>query len=179
MPTRTKWFQSTFLLLKSRHPLDRSRPIPNDIEYVFLRKTDPFSYIDIGAAICGTISGGLHCLAWNYPFPTLAEKDIWRAAAFFITVCPGLFLLAVQCAWTLGVPRWIRILERQEENYSPREYRKVEIGYPIVLTIAVVTNITYSAARLYIVVESLRALLFLPPESFMATSWSAQFPHVS
>jgi hypothetical protein len=178
MLTRTKWFQSTFLLRRSRQILERSHPIPNDIEYVFLRKTDGFSYIDIGAAICGSISGGLHCLAWSYPFPTLAEQQIWRACAFFITVCPVLFLLAVQCAWTLGVPKWIRVLERQEAS-SPRFYRKVELGYPVVLIIAVLTNITYSAARLYIVLESLRAVLFLPPEAFIATSWSTQIPHVS
>ncbi|KAN0083868.1 hypothetical protein V8E54_002956 [Elaphomyces granulatus] len=157
MLTRTKWFQSTFLLRRSRQILERSHPIPNDIEYVFLRKTDGFSYIDIGAAICGSISGGLHCLAWSYPFPTLAEQQIWRACAFFITVCPVLFLLAVH----------------------PRFYRKVELGYPVVLIIAVLTNITYSAARLYIVLESLRAVLFLPPEAFIATSWSTQIPHVS
>jgi hypothetical protein len=167
MLTRTRWLQAIFLLRRSRQEVDRSRPIPYDMEYVFLRKTDPFSYVDIGATACGSISGGFHFLAWDYPFPTLTEKLLWRAATLFLTVFPSFFLLAVLCMWRLDSRRWIDTIECQ----GPR--------HDIAVVTALVPNLLYVAARLCIVVESLRALFFLPPEAFIATTWSTQMPHVS
>lgn len=167
MPTRTRWLQAIFLLHRSRRAVKRSDPIPYDMEYVFLRKTDPFSYVDIGAAICGSISGGFHFLAWNYPFPTLTEKLLWRAATLFLTAFPLFFLLTVGYMWMLNPQRWIDIIE----SPGPR--------HNITMAIAFVANLLYVTARLCIVIESLRSLFFLPPEAFIATTWSTQIPHVS
>ncbi|KAF8315083.1 uncharacterized protein EI90DRAFT_366493 [Cantharellus anzutake] len=39
--------------------------------------------------VTGVIFGGIHCLAWPFPFPTRAEKLLWRISAIIITVGPG------------------------------------------------------------------------------------------
>jgi hypothetical protein len=55
----------------------------------------PFSYLGadsssinfyIALAAAGTVYGGLHLLAWNGPFPTRAERILWRASGFIIAV---------------------------------------------------------------------------------------------
>jgi hypothetical protein len=39
--------------------------------------------------------GGWHCLAWNFSFPTVAEKQFWRVSAILGTITlPFFFLLA-------------------------------------------------------------------------------------
>jgi len=177
MPTRIRWFQGIFLGRSSLLTVDRSRSIPNDIEYTFLHETIAFSYIDIGATFAGAIFGALHCLAWHFPFPTLTERLLWRVAALFITAIPPTLLLALQCAWTLGAPKWVDILESRKEASHPWVHWLVKIGYHIVVVIVAVIFLSYATARLYLIVETFRALLFLPPEVFV-TTWSTQIPHV-
>jgi hypothetical protein len=69
-----------------------------------LRNIWPFSYIDcepiafyIALAATGSVYGGLHLLAWNGPFPTAAERTLWRFSGFLIAApLPlGLILLMV------------------------------------------------------------------------------------
>ncbi|KAF8315079.1 uncharacterized protein EI90DRAFT_366202 [Cantharellus anzutake] len=53
--------------------------------------------------ITGVVFGGVHCLAWSFPFPTRAEKLLWRIFAIIITVSPGPF------AWAMGKGRGIHM----------------------------------------------------------------------
>jgi hypothetical protein len=43
--------------------------------------------------VVGIIFGGVHCLAWQFPFPTGQEKVLWRVCAVYCTAGP--FLSAV------------------------------------------------------------------------------------
>jgi hypothetical protein len=37
-----------------------------------------------GPIFVGMVFGGLHCVAWNFEFPTLVEKWIWRMSGLMI-----------------------------------------------------------------------------------------------
>jgi len=36
----------------------------------------------------GVIFGGLHCICWNFTYPTAFEQHLWRASSLAITVIP-------------------------------------------------------------------------------------------
>ena len=45
------------------------------------------------AIVIGTIFGGLHCVAWNFTFPSVIEQWIWRAMSLTLTVIPSVYFL--------------------------------------------------------------------------------------
>ncbi|KAF8331038.1 uncharacterized protein EI90DRAFT_1056072 [Cantharellus anzutake] len=53
--------------------------------------------------ITGVVFGGVHCLAWSFPFPTRVEKLLWCIFAIIITVSPGPF------AWAMGKGRGLHV----------------------------------------------------------------------
>jgi len=149
-------------------------PIPNDCSYynsVFSWRdiyggNDEILYLAGGSLAGGSIFGGLHCLAWNFDFPTPAEQLLWRICSVMITCLPPLAILP------LGL--WMRL------NPVLSNLRR---GSPLPLAKAVVASILislflvpYVLARLFLLVEVFRSLFFLPPEAFVET-WSGSFPH--
>jgi len=147
-------------------------PIPNDCSYYnrgfkwrwVYGGNDEVFYVAIGALVGGSVFGGLHCLAWNFEFPTPAELLVWRICSVAITCLPPLTVLP------LGM--WMRL--------HPAGIRRTE-GSPrakFVMAIILVGFflLPYVLARLFLLVEVFRSLLFLPPEAFVDT-WSGAFPH--
>ncbi|KAJ4420458.1 hypothetical protein N0V82_004335 [Gnomoniopsis sp. IMI 355080] len=45
-------------------------------------------------SLSSLLFGGLHCIAWNYEFPSLVERDCWRVASLTSALLP-LFVLAL------------------------------------------------------------------------------------
>ena len=39
-------------------------------------------------SVFGVIFGGLHCIGWNFTYPTFFEQNLWRASSLAITVIP-------------------------------------------------------------------------------------------
>ena len=50
-------------------------------------KSDKYSRMVV-FAIFGVIFGGLHCIGWNFTYPTAFEQHLWRASSLAITVIP-------------------------------------------------------------------------------------------
>jgi hypothetical protein len=100
--------------------------------------------------------GGLHLVAWNFSFPTRIEQVFWQASALVVTIGPIIFTAV------LAVVEWHDSLQTSD----------------IILFVAVVImGPLYMVARLALLVESFRALYFLPPEAFRATL-AGNAPHV-
>ncbi|KAE8442967.1 hypothetical protein EG329_002505 [Mollisiaceae sp. DMI_Dod_QoI] len=111
-----------------------------------------------GAIVGGTLFGGLHCLAWDFQFPSSAEKLAWRICSVLTASLPIL----------MTVPLSFRLF-RDELAFIYRRIHSL-----IVISLLV----TYILARLFLMVEIFRSLFFLPPEAFIDT-WSGSFPHFS
>jgi len=107
----------------------------------------------LGAAIFG----GIHCLAWNFSFPTPIEQCLWRLASVMTAVIP-LLILAIQLMIgpILGI----------------KEKKAVRLANIIMVSIF---GILYVAGRLFIMGEALRSLFYQPPGVFVAT-WTAEIP---
>jgi hypothetical protein len=117
-----------------------------------------------GAIIGGAVFGGVHCVAWNFQFPTTVERLLWRIASILTSVMP---LISIPFNYY-----WIKInapfCRSSDESQTSRF---------LVSTVLVAFAMIYLAARLFIMVEIFRSLFFLPPDAFIDT-WSSSFPHL-
>lgn len=99
--------------------------------------------------------GGIHLLAWDLDFPTQVESLLWKIAALSATLAPTLCGLLA-----LGESIFQGTMGTRTLPLSG-----MALLWPVFLV-----------ARLYLVVESVRSMFFLPPGVFVAT-WASNIPH--
>lgn len=116
-----------------------------------------------GAFLGGTVFGGVHCLAWNFHFPTPGEALAWRICSVLTSAIPLLSVLPLGL-WARWHP-WDRL---------PRKSSATRIALALTLIFGLL--VPYILARIFLLVEIFRSLFFLPPEAFVDT-WSGAFPH--
>ncbi|KAE9369080.1 hypothetical protein N431DRAFT_469014 [Stipitochalara longipes BDJ] len=145
-------------------------PIPNDgMLFIALSATSFGHNIELvvlagGAFLGGTIFGAIHCLAWNFHFPTHAETLAWRVCSVMTSALPLLSALP------LGF--WMRW-----HPWSEQPKKSPAMRFALSLTLILGFAVPYVLARLLLIVEMFRTLFFLPPEAFVDT-WSGSFPHL-
>jgi hypothetical protein len=153
-------------------------PIPNDATHygaeLNLRRGPIFQALGSNLEIAtlafaviigGTLFGGLHCLAWDFSFPTYWEALTWRISSIMISVLPSLSIVPLSL--------WIRInpwFMDAEQKVSP----STRVILELVLVMAFI--VPYCLARVFLMFEIFRSLFFLPPDAFIDT-WSGPFPH--
>lgn len=97
--------------------------------------------------------GALHCLAWDAPYPTLAEKITWRVCSITTTVAP-LPVIAVELMYHR------RMIQNIFDNI-----------------ISYVLLVLYISARLALITLAFTSLRTLPADAYETVSWSNYFPH--
>jgi hypothetical protein len=155
-------------------------PIPNDACHAWATQYVPEGILEavngndesitvlLGTIIGGAVFGGVHCIAWNFSFPTMTERLLWRIASILTTTLPmvsmpfNFYWLRLH-GWSSSIVKDIPVEVSQTSRFL--------VGTPLLALIAV-----YIIARLFIMVEIFRSLLYLPPEAF-ADTWSGSFPH--
>ncbi|RAK92522.1 hypothetical protein BO79DRAFT_138209 [Aspergillus costaricaensis CBS 115574] len=114
---------------------------------------------DLWMFIGSMIFGGIHLIAWDFQFPTTVEKYLWWAASLWCTACTiklADIALVVLCL----------------------SYGFVALVLSVLLmALGFVGILAYIVARLFIVVEMFRTLVFLPPDAYIAT-WSSEIPNI-
>jgi hypothetical protein len=141
-----------------------------------------------GAAISLLISlvGGLHCAAWNFPFPTLVEQWAWRVSSVVIGAL-------VPLAWFLSSLYWLLyrfLMESSGRKASDeRVYRhtyshgkSLELEYSQYSALALKAILTtvpcvYILARLCLLAEAFASLRALPEGCYQTIEWSHFVPH--
>jgi hypothetical protein len=106
------------------------------------------------SSILGTIFSGIHLIAWNWHFPTEAEKILWRT---FSTAT------LVSCAIS-GVVCFII----SQNVYRERTRRK--LGYLLLFSL-----LTYSASRLVIIAQMFACFRRSPAGLYKTIDWSYHF----
>jgi hypothetical protein len=168
----------------TEHTFDKEfdlAPIPNDSchftdqfgaslwDGIFANNTEIIS-LAFGALAGGMLFGGLHCLAWNFQFPTSGEALAWRVCSVITSSLPPLSIVPLAM--------WLQLnpYEGSESNDETNAKRVKVRRYIVGAAVIVVFLIPYVLARLFLIVEIFRSLFFLPPEVFIET-WSGTFPH--
>ncbi|KAF8331730.1 uncharacterized protein EI90DRAFT_3057108 [Cantharellus anzutake] len=119
-------------------------------------------------AATGMIFGGIHCLAWSFPFPTCTEMILWRVSAIYITVAPVfLFLIGwvVDVAW---VKAWVGDCVAWLDDH---------VHESILKGIVLLPPLVYTAAQVTLTVLTLSSLHSPPPSLYQTPSWSSFIPH--
>lgn len=148
--------------------------------------------VSVVGGLGGAVFGVIHCAAWYYQFPTATERLLWRIASVVACAIPGITSIA-------AVRQWHAILlalVKQKPSPAPKTSNKqgnfldrlatkgkdTPLLYPLLLgaygSVIIAATVIYSAARLYLIVESFRSLCFLPPSAFSTVNWSISLPHV-
>ena len=164
-PTKTKLKTEFDLSPLPNHsiPIIYGRWLPERISDTF-GSNDEAIILGLGAIFGGVVFGAIHCLAWNFDFPTHGERLAWRICSLITTALPLL-----SGPW-LGL--WIRANPFAEGTPKLSKRLRHVVGFILV----VVFLTPYILARLFLTVELFRTLFFLPPEAFIDT-WSGSFPH--
>ncbi|KAF8331707.1 uncharacterized protein EI90DRAFT_3289365 [Cantharellus anzutake] len=134
----------------ANQPTPKMETDANPMSLVQVSEPETMEVISIFIAT-GIIFGGIHCLAWSFPFPTLTEMILWRVSAIYITVAPAFVMLA----------GWVT------------KRVKGDLGFNTGLLISVV----YSVARVILLALTFSSLRSPPPDLYQTPSWSSFLPH--
>lgn len=106
--------------------------------------------------ISTAVFGSLHCLAWNFTFPSMAERMIWRVSSISLVSAPIVFIIIYSPIFLFfdlpGFEEWMKILS----------YGLLSV---------------YCLARLMIIGIAFSSLRSMPPEVYI-TTWSKYIPDV-
>ena len=107
----------------------------------------------------GVLFGGVHCFAWQFPFPTKYEATLWKVCAIYCTVYPVLFALFI------SFDRSIELL----------------IGMHVYTWFVVSVDFSiagYIVCRIILLVLTFTCLRSPIPGIYEATNWTRFLPHV-
>jgi hypothetical protein len=149
--------------------------------------------------LLGACFGAIHLAPWNMHFVSTTDARLWRAAAIIATATPALSALSIIVGMMQdSVRETIRIMDSTDADdqqifahIPPNHLVKVKaqlkslerslhiihkimsgFGFPVFM-------IGYIPARVIIIVEMIRGLFFLIPETFEVVGWVTIIPHVS
>lgn len=106
------------------------------------------------AVLLPAVYGLVHLFGWNAQFPSLVERSLWRIAT--AAICSSGVVFSAMA--------WVSIALDEVE----------------LLTLFIFGFLgLYVLSTMYLLLESIRQLFYLPPEAFVVTSWSNYLPHFS
>ena len=121
------------------------------------------------SALTGAAFGSIHCAAWNFEFPSHAEKIMWRTASLaLVGVCLSIFL---------GKPA--RYLWRKVKYGSLSRYLADALSeYEGIKAIAFIPTIIYPVARFTLLILAVLSLRHLPDSALQTVTWTEFIPHI-
>jgi hypothetical protein len=153
----------------------------------------------LGAMAGGAFYGGLHLLAWHGPFNTRAQQILWRISGLILVgplpiILFVMLLVVVRHTYKKVARPFHRFPEEifeipiHEEDYRDYARHRMErtpmktwghwIGGPVVKLCVRVYAVVYFVARIYIVIESIINLAYLPDGVYKTPEWSNYMPHM-
>jgi len=120
-------------------------------------------------SISGAIFGGLHCIAWNFNFPSKKEAIIWHALSIYITTAP------------ISLSLFFRSIFSKEMLKESKGFDTETVLWwisNIVGTFVILLLCLYVPARLMLLVEAFTLLRKVPPDGLLDVDWSSFLPHL-
>ena len=108
--------------------------------------------IVLGVGVC---FGAIHCIAWDFSFPTHAELLMWRVSCVAITAVP------IYIPLVLPLGSWLTDLDSTVLYFIPLS-----------------GGILYIVARAVTLVLAFTSLRDLPPGAYETVHWTTFIPHV-
>jgi hypothetical protein len=109
-----------------------------------------FDDSDFAGVVIGMGFGGLYCLGWNHPFPSMLEAWAWRLSAIIITGSLIPYSVAnALCTW-----RYIK-------SFRSPGAQRTHIAHILILYILLPL---YIACRVFMLIEMFRTLFMAPQQ---------------
>lgn len=143
-------------------PPPRAR-VPND--YIQVETERDLMPYPLGMAIGGVLFGAVHIAGWNLSFPSSVDQELWHISSILMT-----FLLPIAC-----LPLILGGFDQDLFGILPLSR---EIVLAVIRAWGFGFGMLYMVARLILLVETFRTLVFLPPDAFVST-WVSNIPNVS
>ena len=157
---------------------------------------DPMPLVVFFLPSFAAIFGALHCIAWNFHFPSHIEQLLWRIGSLTITLIPSipvvftlLAFAAILIALLIAIPISI-ILSFFENKYGfyfsipsislPQSVKVVLMGLAVTLSliVGVAGLLAYMLARLLLLTQAIMLLREQPESAFYAIDWAHFLPHM-
>ncbi|KAK7015120.1 hypothetical protein VNI00_019218, partial [Paramarasmius palmivorus] len=111
-----------------------------------------------------TLFGAIHCVPWNFQFPTQTEQLFWRISAGGLVVLPtGAAVMTVILT---------ELMKRCGEGIEDF------LRWIIIITGMLLLPIAYFVARVILMVLALMELRDLPPSAYQTVQWTTFIPHI-
>ncbi|KAH0547593.1 hypothetical protein FGG08_000318 [Glutinoglossum americanum] len=129
-------------------------------------------------AVFCIVFGGIHCVAWNFSFPSRTEQTLWHIASLVST-----FSIPAGCALSSYL-EWLGLTHLYSEELYRRNTGETSLrsgskaGW-FDTFINCMVWLPYSAARLYLVVEVFASLRSLPKGTYDTVEWTKFLPHIT
>lgn len=139
--------------------------------------TDEYTAL-FGLVASGVLYGGIHLFAWDGPLHTDTELLLWRIAVVTLVSAGGFVLLC------FGIFFLDEFFKRSSYSSNPLYLFFRAMFFCLGLSIAcspatLLGGVMYVLSRVYLVVEGLISLPFVPEEVFLQPQWSKYFPHIA
>jgi len=126
--------------------------------------------------VVAAIFGALHCIAWNFHFPSDIEQLLWRIGSLTITLIPLASACIVFIIAVLG-----SLLNFLKEKYHLR-FSSPEYVEAVLLAISMFVGgaalVAYMLARLLLLTQAIMLLRKQPETAFYAINWANFLPHI-
>ena len=153
----------------------------------------------LGLAFTCLVFGACHLLAWNYTFPSPAERMLWRVMSISCTVLPMVLLVLDNASDWLNqkLTKMTQPVQKKENalrsflNHSPKRTTMIarsifrtaitcfEVLYAGVTsyTASQIVMCLYILLRLYLLVAIFVSLRLVPASVYTTVDWSRYIPH--
>lgn len=130
------------------------------------------------AVLAGAVFGAIHCLAWNFDFPSHTEENIWRISS--------VVMIGVNIYVAVGVSALIKLRDsikgtleflfpEAELHCSPTLIAEEDA---LIFLSIIFSSVIHAIARIALIVLAIMSFNHLPPSAFEAIGWSDLIPHI-
>jgi len=126
-------------------------------------------------SVVAAIFGALHCIAWNFHFPSDIEQLLWRIGSLAITLIPPAY------ACTVFIIIFLRDFLQKEYGLSFQECVGTVMTDMLGAILAFLLGaalVAYMLARLLLLTQAIMLLRKQPESAFYAINWANFLPHV-
>ncbi|KAI0059813.1 hypothetical protein BV25DRAFT_1025789 [Artomyces pyxidatus] len=117
---------------------------------------------DAIALVFAMVFGAVHCAVWQYPFPSVAERHIWRVSSLAIVALPAAMLVPVL---VMLIMMWNSV---QIPDFVPHGL------FPFLFNLC---SLPYITVRLQLIAISFSTLRSLHLDAYRAVQWTLRIPH--
>ncbi|KAF8331697.1 uncharacterized protein EI90DRAFT_3056977 [Cantharellus anzutake] len=127
----------------------------------------------------GITFGGIHCLAWSFPFPTPRETILWWVSVIIIVACPIPYALHMST-------QWITLLPADDTYRSALGNfffcitccQAVDFCSNVARVCGFLMEASYVIAQIILLVLTITTLCLPPPDLYQTPSWTSFLPHL-